>query len=155
MKIPDPRINLISTLGTAQLERITRKIIRQLKRTVAGDKFLDGLQEYDLKNAWEGYCVQIQGEQWTIWRFFLDYVEQIVQDEMKSLSPEVIDILWLISDQGLDWQYDLENADDDEDSMDKYEQIPRSDDDVMNKIVSSLNHAAANYSNSRIERYGS
>ncbi len=151
----DPRIQLIKALGEAELQRVTKRVIRQFQRTVVGDDALEDLHEHGLQNPWEAYCVQIQGEEWTIWPFFQSHLELIVQAEMKTLSTNVIDMLWLISEPGIDWQYDLENDDIDEETMHLYEHIPSDDADVMGMIISSLNHVAMDYSSQGIIKYNS
>ncbi len=75
-----------------------------------------------LKNVWEEFCVQVQGEESFFWDEYIQTVEDVLAGALKSARPLESTAIWLQTDEGRDWLYEKDQGNDsppvsDEDSV--------------------------------------
>ena len=137
------RDKIISDLAEAECKSLSRKIIRSLT------KMTDGMQSGDgtfLKNIWDEVCVQVQGEESTMWDIYSETIQSLILGEVAGLDTATKQAIWLQTDEGIDWKFDKENNEDQEVSI-VCEDITKY---ILDGFVLS---AAADWTNKRIEKY--
>jgi len=107
----------------------------------------EGMQSGDdspLKNVWDEICVQVQGEESIMFDAYLDTIRSFIQDEVKKLDIQTKQVIWLQTNEGIDWEEDNSNQDSPiycEDDIAEY---------ILQRFVLP---EAANWNNKRIEKY--
>jgi hypothetical protein len=56
-----------------------------------------------LKNVWEEFCVQVQGEESFFWDEYIQTVEDVLAGALKGARPLESTAIWLQTDEGRDW----------------------------------------------------
>lgn len=134
------RDKIIEDIAEGLCKKISRKIIRNLQ------KMTEGMQSGDdtpLKNIWDEICVQAQGEESVMWYAYLDMIRLFIHDEIEKLDGKMKQVIWLQTDEGIDWEEDKENQD---------APVYR-EDDIAEYILRFVLSTAANWTNKRIEKY--
>lgn len=67
-----------------------------------------------LTSTWQEICVQVQGEESDSWDAYLLTIHQVVLSGLQGMLPTELKMLWLCTDQGWNWLWDVVNADDDQ-----------------------------------------
>ena len=65
-----------------------------------------------LISLWQEICVQVQGEESFVWDTYLELVTGMISVRVADLSKAEQEMLWLATDTGRDWLYDVVHADD-------------------------------------------
>jgi hypothetical protein len=97
-----------------------------------------------LKNVWEEICVQVQGEESIMWDAYTDTTASLIQNEVKRLDIQTKQVIWLQTEEGIDWEEDYKNQNAPvycEDDIAEY---------ILQRFVLSV---ATNWTNKRIEKY--
>jgi hypothetical protein len=134
---------LIKEYAVAATEDICNGAIAHLmasKHTLAGE-------DSGLVNTWEEICVQLQGDESCYWDAYESAMRDSVLAGLFQLKTRDLHAIWLQTDAGWDWHYDVENG-----SM-QSTTIPYSEDDVVAYQVEKLKLAALDFKNARIEAY--
>lgn len=145
--------SLIREYAKAAGERICEQAIKDLgaiTATLSGD-------DSPLENAWEEICVQAQGEESFFWDAYQDTMEDTVLGILDQLPQRDLAALWLQTEEGWDWHWDIEF---DEEQSPRSERgkttptVPLDHDDIARYIMREfLLPAAEEFSNLNIEVY--
>ena len=65
-----------------------------------------------LISVWQEICVQVQGEESFEWDTYQELVTGMISVRVTDLSKAEQEMLWLATDAGWDWLYDVVHADD-------------------------------------------
>lgn len=97
--------DLIRQYARAAAERVRDDAINQLialNSTLSGD-------DSGLENAWEEICVQVQsGEESFFWDGYVDAMHDAIESALEKIPERDNVALWLQTDEGWDWHWDLE-----------------------------------------------
>lgn len=97
-----------------------------------------------LKNVWEEFCVQVQGEESLFWDEYIQTVEEVLAGALKSARPLESTAIWLQTDEGRDW---LSENDQGNDSP------PVSDEDSVNWLYQVIWRRADSSKHARVVAY--
>ena len=149
----DIQENLINEYARSAATIVSRKTIRAMQRvtaTLSGD-------DSGLINAWDEICVQIQGDKSSLWYLYIETLENFVRMHVEELSECDLRSLWLQTEAGFGWQWDIENSDEDSSparSTPESQIIPHNIDEIVPFIVDEyILSKAGYYSNKRIREY--
>jgi hypothetical protein len=95
---------IVQDLAESVCERVKTEVIRTLKGMEGG---LSG-EESGLGSVWEEICVQLQYEESVCWDTYDMTVRETVQFVVEELPPFEREALWLLTDEGSDWECDDE-----------------------------------------------
>jgi len=132
---------VVNKLADEVCKRITNNTIKQLQKLKAE---LSG-EDSGLKNVWDEICVQVQIEYSVSWDEYENMIESIISKYISKLKEFEKIALWYQSNEGWSWLYD--NAEVEDISP------PVIDQDIVNYILENINSEAADWKNSRIEKY--
>ncbi|RFC31937.1 MAG: hypothetical protein DID91_2727703892 [Candidatus Nitrotoga sp. MKT] len=145
--------NLIRVYAKRAAEEVTRKSIRAMQRitdTLAGE-------DSGLANAWDEFCVQAQGEDSCFRDTYDVTLYQIVNQYVEALQTCDLRALWLQTDSGWDWHWEIQHPAETElenGSKQDMLQIPYDSDDVVNDIINTyVLPRAESYSNRKITKF--
>jgi len=141
--------NVADNAATVVADAAQAELMRS-KHTLSGD-------DSNLKNTWEEICVQVRGERSYFWEAYESAMRDAVLCVLLFLDRNVLETLWLHTDDGWDLRYGLE-AEQEEGltSRPGYgpPDIPVNDEAIARDIIANhLLTRACNYSNSRIEEF--
>jgi len=102
-----------------------------------------------LKNVWDEVCVQVQGQESTVWDAYLDTIRQLISAYLDELDVELKRAIWLQTDAGIDWA----TNEDQEDTREHDIPLPDDTEDITEHILADVLSSAADWTNARIERY--
>ena len=91
---------IVQDLGECVCERVKTAAIRTLDAMEGG---LSG-DDSGLGSLWEEICVQVQYEQSIDWNMCDTTVRETVQHEVEELPPFEREALWLLTEEGSDWE---------------------------------------------------
>ncbi|MEW6027653.1 MAG: hypothetical protein AB1599_10235 [Planctomycetota bacterium] len=66
-------------------------------------------EDSPLENLWEEVCVQVQGEYSIFWEMYLDLIYSLILNELEKISKLKQVAIWLQTNGGQDWKWELEN----------------------------------------------
>jgi hypothetical protein len=143
----DPKNKIVDELATRVCERVSRKIILKLQKLPSGYG--------NLKSMWDDICFQKQTEQFISWNLYDDAVKGLVSGFIENLEHYEQAAIWLQTDTGFDWHWDLMAAADREDASvvrdDKNVQIPLIIDEIVEYVANEyVYYQAGRWSNRRI-----
>jgi hypothetical protein len=95
---------IVQDLGEFICERVKTGVIRTLDAMEGG---LSG-DDSGLSSLWEEICVQVQYEQSIDWDMCDTTVRETVQHKVEELPPFEREALWLLTEEGSDWECDDE-----------------------------------------------
>jgi hypothetical protein len=115
----------------------------------------EGMQSGDdtpLKNIWDEICVQVQYDYSIYWPYYEELMEDITRKTLQELSTPMLQAIWLQTDEGWDWENDLEDCEEGEGN--ENESIPYYEEDIVRYIVNEyVLSLASNWTNKRIRRH--
>ena len=133
---------IVRRLAEQVCQRIMRRVIRSLRKLVGG---LQSGDDSGLTSTWEEICVQVQGEQSSLWDAYDVTVRQVVSMEVTGLPEHERDAVWLQTPVGEQW---------DAEDEDEREKSPVDEDSIIDYLTNEYVYsAAANWSNLRIRKY--
>lgn len=135
------RDKIIEDIAEGRCRKISGKVVCELQKMTEG--MLSG-DDTPLKNVWDEICVQVQGEESIMWDAYMDTIKSVIQDEVKKLDIQTKQVIWLQTEEGIEWEEGKENQgtpDYCEDDIAEY---------ILQRFVLP---AAANWTNKRIEKY--
>jgi hypothetical protein len=143
------RENKIIARAEKACNKISGKVIRQLQKMTAGMQSGD---DSPLKNIWDEVCVQVQGQESALWDYYLNVIGELIRTELTPVGAETKLAIWLQTDQGADWEMNLESR------VSEGEEVPEKievDEDgliefILNEYVLKT---AADYKNKRIVKF--
>lgn len=147
--------DLIRQYARAAAERVRDDAINQLialNTTLSGD-------DSGLENAWEEICVQVQsGEDSFFWEGYVDAMRDAIQSALEKIPERDNVAIWLQTEEGWDWHWDLERDEEDlspgKRSTLEPEPFPISNEAIARYVEREfLLPAAEEYSNLNIECY--
>jgi len=142
---------IISACAKKACEKVSRKVIRELREMTEGLQLGD---DSSLKTIWDEVCVQVQDQYSGCWNSYLDTIEGIIRRELERLDGETLCCIWLQTDQGSDWETDIECKIDDGEIKGYETEAEYNMDDITQYILGAFVLSAADdYSNKRIEKY--
>lgn len=94
-----------------------------------------------LRTAWDEICIQVQGEESVFWDAYIEQMDLFLHDEIIRLSRLEQEAIWMQTDQGRDWEFDDERADN---------EPPVDVNAIVDEIRPNLLARAADWSNSAI-----
>lgn len=149
----DIQKNLIREYANQAADEITRKTIRAMQRITytlsAGDS--------GLANAWDELCVQVQDEDSNFRDAYDETLRQIVKEYVDELLICDLHALWLQTDSGWDWLWEIEHppeADLPNESKQEVPEVPCDSDEVVNYIINThVLSRAESYSNRKINKF--
>ncbi|MFM9966942.1 MAG: ankyrin repeat domain-containing protein [Burkholderiales bacterium] len=137
-------------LSVRDAERIKNDIVKLCVDDL--EAMTDGLQSGDdsgLENIWEEICVQVQGEESVFFSMYENLIDSCVKTQVKNLTPDEKFVLWLTTDEGLDWVFDNQ---DDEGGARQVRIRDVEIADIVSEIRPCVLSEAADYENDRIDR---
>ncbi len=90
---------IVRALARAVVERITRRVIRDLQGM---DVTLSG-EDSGLKSPWDELCAQIQYIESVYWDLYEETVRAIVDGYVEDLPKYEAEAIWLQTEEGFDW----------------------------------------------------
>lgn len=133
-----PEESIVQRFAALVTDRTCRRMIHQLQGEPATE-----MAPAQLKTLWDEVCIQVQGEESVMWEAYVDEVERRLFYEVRDLSPLEREAIWLQTDEGFDWRYDLEDEETDRTP-------PVLDEDLVRYIKAALLSQAADWSNAAI-----
>jgi hypothetical protein len=128
-------------------QRISRRIIRDCQSLK--DCLLSG-DDTVLGNTWDEVCVQIQFQESVYWDAYEDTMHTFVMGYLEELSDYEQFAIWLQTDEGREWQWDIDQSP--EDVAGKEPDFLLSD--LAYYVLRAYVYlAAGRWSNRRIEEY--
>ncbi len=144
---------LIQEYATAAREAVVAQAIDALKNC----KDTLSPEDSGLKNVWEEICAQVQGEESCDWDSYLDTMRDFVLIKLEKLPSRDLKALWLKTDEGWSWQYDVNNEEPQTNASANQSSdtpsIPFVLDEIAANIVQQLLSLADEYSNKNIDAY--
>lgn len=141
--------SLIRQYANVVAERVCDGVIEDLKQittTLSGD-------DSGLRNTWEEICVQVQGEESFFWDEYQTVMQDAILGAIVAVEQRDLASLWLQSEEGWSWRWDMENADDDAANAEVTE-IPFVQEEIAKHILQKhLMVRAEDYSNQRIAAF--
>lgn len=150
LRIEDLLNKKIATNAAIVVADAAQAELMRSKHTLSGD-------DSNLESTWEEICVQVRGEKSFFWKDYESAMRDAVLGVLLFLDREVLESLWLHSDDGWDLLYDLKA--DEKEGLTKQAgykppDIPVDDEAIARNIIADhLLPLADNYSNSRIEEF--
>lgn len=143
------RENIIISKAEKACQKISRKVTGELRKMTSGMQSGD---DSPLKNIWDEVCVQVQGQESSLWVYYLNVIGELIRVELKLIDPETEQTVWLQTDQGADWDMDIEMKIQNEEEVP--EKIEASEDNIIEFILNEyILKTAADYKNKRIEKF--
>lgn len=65
-----------------------------------------------LSSVWMEICAQVQGEESFFWDAYMQVMRDFALSRLQSVSQPELEMLWMQTDSGWDWVWDVLNADD-------------------------------------------
>lgn len=99
--------SLIRQYANVVAEKVCDGVIEDLKQittTLSGD-------DSGLRNTWEEICVQVQGEESFFWDEYQTVMHDAILGAIVAVEQRDLASLWLQSEEGWSWRWDMENAD--------------------------------------------
>lgn len=149
----DTALTLKEALARQAVEKLVPQAIRQLQQ-LRGDHLLSG-EESRLRDVWDEICVQVQYELSPHWSSYQLLIERVILRLLEAVPPTSLHALWLETGAGEEWLDELEAA---AASTEPKAPSPVVDltydkDDVVVFLRDRVVDAAADRTNSRIDRY--
>lgn len=119
-----------------------RQTVRALQ-VMPVDGLLSG-EDSGLTNVWDEICVQLQSEYSLYWSAYEQTIHAFVSAYVDELQLHELEAVWLITEQGEEWDCELEEERDPD---------PVLKDDVVEDVVSAVYGVATNWTNDRIRRF--
>ncbi len=155
--------------GTVDAKKLYKSLIRQYANAVA-DKVCDGViedlkqititlsgEDSGLRNTWEEICVQVQGEESFFWDEYQTIMHDAILGALLAVEQRDLASLWLQSEEGWSWHWDIENADSaivNDAPKAEVTDIPFDQEDIAKYILQKhLMVRAEDYSNQRIAAF--
>ena len=91
---------IVQELGESVCGRVKTEVIRTLEGMDGG---LSG-DDSGLSSVWEEICVQVQDEESIFWDMYDRTVRETIQHVVEELPPFEREALWLLTDEGSDWE---------------------------------------------------
>lgn len=104
--------------------------------------------ESGLKSTWEEICVQVQGEKSYFWSAYEAAIHDAVLSSLFSIEEWDRRAIWLQTDAGWDWHWDLENGD-----ISDNQEMPIDDEDIVTYISNSVLQTALDFESERVCRF--
>lgn len=148
----DVKSDLIREYADMAGKAICNQVIEAMKSHPAE---LSG-DDSELSNAWEEVCVQIQSETSVEWDAYVQTMELNILADLETLPRRDHLALWLQTDKGWNWSWDVKHPEDGEDSRSEPDvsSIPFELDDVVQYIISQyVLPCAESYTNKHIRSY--
>ncbi len=95
---------IVQDLGENVFERVKKEVIRTLDAMEGG---LSG-EDSGLSTIWEELCAQLQFEQSIHWDMYDMTVRETIQQVAEELPPFEREALWLLTNEGSDWECEYE-----------------------------------------------
>ena len=67
-------------------------------------------EDSGLKSVWHEICVQVQGEESVFWDAYDQLMRDHVLSRLQPMSAPELEMLWLRTEPGWDWLWDVVNA---------------------------------------------
>lgn len=103
-----PRQQVVLALADQACRRITTSVISALQRQLGG---LSG-DDSPLRNFWDEFCLQIQEGESLFWEAYVATAVQFIEVELQSAPPHEQQAVWLQSEPGWDWLWEVDNRED-------------------------------------------
>jgi hypothetical protein len=143
----DFKDKIISEVADTASRKITRRIIATLQQMKDG---MQSGEDSGLANLWDEVCVQVQGEESIFWDMYKDLIKRIIIDEVRREPTFVQQALWLQTEAGFDWIWEIENGDESSTPFYSDEEI---DQEIADYILGDIIEKAEEWSNPRIRDY--
>ncbi|MEG1926831.1 MAG: hypothetical protein RR415_13915 [Ruthenibacterium sp.] len=150
--VSDQSVEWLSELAGAVRTKVARSVVADMKRmteplTLSGD-------DSPLTSVWEEYCAQVQDEQSPFFDMYEDIVRDSTTAHLDALSREELVALWLKSDGGIDWLYD-DDAREANNEAGRTLRLgaPIAQDEVVDVIFSAVWQRAADYESHTLYAY--
>jgi hypothetical protein len=112
------------------------------------------LEDSGLRSAWDEICVQIQGQESSLWETaYVPTIEQLIAQGVEKLNPIERRAIWLQTPDGEDWLEKLEEDHGQSTHRSRDVSIPLDDGAVTTFILSNVLAMAADCENARIRTY--
>jgi hypothetical protein len=142
---------IISGIAYDACAQVSKKVVRALQGTKEG---LQSGDDSNLKNIWDEICVQMKTEQSVLWDFYEDLMTGYIESELKTLKPEVLQCIWLQTDEATDWESDIGEKIEEGEIKEYDVRVEYSESDIANYILHEyVLVSAVNFTNKRIERF--
>lgn len=108
MRLTDhPAYRVISEHARALASRVALQVESDLQRVT--EPMLSG-DDTCLTSVWEEVCVQVQGEESYAWDAYVQLMLDQVLSRLQEVSRPELEMLWLRTESGWDWLWDVVNA---------------------------------------------
>lgn len=151
--LDDTALTLKEALARQAVEKLVPQAIRQLQQ-LRDDHLLSG-EDSGLRDVWDEICVQVQYELSPQWSSYQLLIERVILRILEAVPPTSLHALWLETDAGEEWLDDLEEVatSTEPNSPSPVVGLTYDKDDVVVFLRDRVVDAAADWSNSRIDRY--
>ena len=128
---------LLFDISKYYTKEIAKKVLKKIKQLKDKSMLLSG-DDSGLKNVWEEYCVQIQGEE----SYYIDIYEDIVAASVKEIYTKYP----VPIKQAINYMGSIDQSEEAEDSF-------NNDFFGIQETLKEVNHLAGNFENKRINNY--
>jgi len=101
-----PESAIVRKLAEHVLQRVTRKVVRDLQAMEEG---LQSGDDSGLANIWDEVCVQVQGEQSAFWDMYLETIQSVAETHVDALKEHELEAAWLNTPEGRCWLREDDN----------------------------------------------
>ena len=102
-----PAYRIVSEHARALASQIGLQVASDLKRT--REPLLSG-DDSGLTSVWQEICAQVQGEESVFWDAYVQIMRDYVLSRLQTVSAPELEMLWLRTESGWDWLWDVVNA---------------------------------------------
>ncbi|MFN8318969.1 MAG: hypothetical protein U0V54_06040 [Saprospiraceae bacterium] len=128
---------LLFDISKYYTKEIAKKVLKKIKQLKDKSMLLSG-DDSGLKNVWEEYCVQIQGEE----SYYIDIYEDIVAASVKEIYTKYP----VPVKQAINYMGSIDQSEETEDSY-------NNDFFGIQETLKEVNYLAGNFENKRINNY--
>ena len=131
--------------------KLVIKTVRELQSIKRNSKMMQSAEDGILINLWDEICVQVQGEKSIAWSSYEDFIHTTIYDLLeKRYTMKEYFMLWFLTNEFEECANNCESEDNDFNAN----TLPPIDmQDVVDLIFGEVISSAADYSNTRTEKY--
>lgn len=141
---------LMGHLAETLLKQLTGKVKRKLQGLDRESNMMMSSEDSNLRNVWDEFCVQVQGEQSFFYDSYLDVIESIIAELLANCTEDEKIILWTQTQEYEEWSESPDN-----DELDFTDVLKMNYDEiaVCEYVLHEVENMACNYSTARIDKY--
>lgn len=138
---------VLSEQSDAIMEKLVKNLIRMFQKIKRNSGMMQSPEDSGLENLWDEICVQTQDEYSFYWETYVDYIKNVIDDEIEKMTLCQVLLIWFQTEEFFELSCDTE---DEENNNDLTFYNPEA---VRDYIFDKLLSESTDYHNARIEKY--